>query len=829
MRRRSFIRLLGGISAWPLAARAILLGFARAGVLALLPGILLATCNSRAAQAQQADLALTKSVSNPTPNVGGTITFTVALSNQGPDQATGVIVQETLPAGVTFVSATPSQGSYSSGTGVWTVGAVANGASATLQLQATVISPNPQTNRASISHSDPFDPDSGNNTAAATITPQQADLLITKSVSNPTPNVGDTITYTVTLSNSGPATATNVTVQDTLPAAVSLVSASPSQGSYVSNTGVWSVGTVLIGPSPTLTITAHVNQASPGPNTASISHSDQFDPNTANNSAATSTNPQAADLALAKRVNIPTPNVGDTVTFTVTLSNSGPSNATNVTMQDLLPAGLTFVSASPSQGNYNSGSGVWTLGTVANGASATLQLLASVASPNPATNTASISHSDQFDPNTGNNTATATVTPQAANLQVTKSATPRMGANVRFIIALNNLGPSAATNVTVQDVLPAGLTLVAATPTQGSYVSNTGVWSVGTVTTSIAPTLTITASVTSPNPSTNAASITHSDQFDPITTNNSASVTVRPTIAHDFNNDGFSDILLENTGGGIAMWLMGANATVQSAVGVGATTNVWTIIGQRDINGDGKGDILFRATDGSIAEWLMNAGTITSANGLGNPTTAWTIVGTGDFNGDGIGDVLFRGGGTAVALWYMNSAGGLASAIGVGSLPSDWIVVGAGDFDGDGVRDILWLNNSSKGVAVWLMNANGTVKSAVAVGSLPAGWSIAGSGDFNGDNISDILLSNTGNGVAIWFMNSSGGIASAQGVATMAPGWTIAQTGDFNGDGKSDVLLYHSASGTIGAWLMNGATITSFVGVGSLPPSAWMLVTANSE
>jgi hypothetical protein len=115
------------------------------------------------------------------------------------------------------------------------------------------------------------------------------------------------------------------------------------------------------------------------------------------------------------------------------------------------------------------------------------------------------------------------------------------------------------------------------------------------------------------------------------------------------------------------------------------------------------------------------------------------------------------------------------------------------------------------------------------VGSLPAGWSIAGTGDFNGDTISDILLSNTGNGVAIWFVNASGGIGSAAGVGTLASGWAIAQTGDFNGDGKSDVLLYHSASGTIGAWLMNSATVTSFVGIGTLPPSAWTLLSANSE
>ena len=59
----------------------------------------------------------------------------------------------------------------------------------------------------------------------------------------------------------------------------------------------------------------------------------------------------------------PTPNVGDTVTFTVTLSNKGPNAATNVQVSDPLPAGLLLVSATPSQGVYDSGSGLWTVGT----------------------------------------------------------------------------------------------------------------------------------------------------------------------------------------------------------------------------------------------------------------------------------------------------------------------------------------------------------------------------------------------------------------------------------------------------------------------------------
>ena len=67
---------------------------------------------------------------------------------------------------------------------------------------------------------------------------------------------------------------------------------------------------------------------------------------------------------LSKTVSNPTPNVGDTITFTVTLSNTGPNTATNVQVTDVLPAGLTFVSATASQGTYDSATGVWTVGTV---------------------------------------------------------------------------------------------------------------------------------------------------------------------------------------------------------------------------------------------------------------------------------------------------------------------------------------------------------------------------------------------------------------------------------------------------------------------------------
>ena len=223
--------------------------------------------------------------------------------------------------------------------------------------------------------------------------------------------MGDTITYTITVVDNGPDTATGATVTDHLPAGVSFVSATPSQGSYDPVTATWTVGTVTTATAQTLTIAALVVSANPEANTASISHADQFDPNPANNTNTASVDPQHADLALLKTVSNPTPNVGDTLTYTVTLVNNGPSDATAVAVTDQLPAGLALVSATPSQGSYDAASGLWTLGTVTSTAVPTLTVQARVVSAGAQTNTASVTHADQFDPNPGNNTASATETP----------------------------------------------------------------------------------------------------------------------------------------------------------------------------------------------------------------------------------------------------------------------------------------------------------------------------------------------------------------------------------------------------------------------------------
>ena len=115
-----------------------------------------------------ADLQITKTVNNSTPLAGSTVTFTLTASNLGIGAATGVNVTDILPSGYTLVSATPSVGTYTSGTGLWSIGDLANGANATLSMVATVNATGSYDNTATIVGNE-VDPVSGNNTSIASV------------------------------------------------------------------------------------------------------------------------------------------------------------------------------------------------------------------------------------------------------------------------------------------------------------------------------------------------------------------------------------------------------------------------------------------------------------------------------------------------------------------------------------------------------------------------------------------------------------------------------------------------------------------------------------
>ena len=414
---------------------------------------------------QQADLVVSDTISATAPNVGDTVTYTVTVSNSGPNTATNVSLQDVLPVGPVVPVQQRHVGTYTNSTGVWNVGSVTSGSTQTLTIVAKVTSPAATTDTASVSHADQYDANLVNNTASVTETPQQADLVVANTVSASTPNVGDVVTYTITVSNSGPNLATNVSLSDVRCLSGLSFLSSTGAGTYTNGSGVWNVGSLTSGSTQTLTIVAKVTSPAVATDTASVSHSDQYDANLVNNTASVTETPQQADLVVANSISASTPNVGDTVTYTVTVFNSGPNLATNVSLADVLPPGLSFVS-STGTGSYTNSSGVWSVGSVTSGSTQTLTVVATVVSPGTQTSVASVSHSDQFDANLVNNTATASEAPQQADLLVTEHhqqrRRPNVGDTVTYTVANRPQFRSQhrATNVSLQDVLPTGLSFV---------------------------------------------------------------------------------------------------------------------------------------------------------------------------------------------------------------------------------------------------------------------------------------------------------------------------------------------------------------------------------
>ncbi len=241
-----------------------------------------------------------------------------------------------------------------------------------------------------------------------------ADLNVLKDVNNHNPTADEVITYTVTVTNTGPADATNIELTDQLPAGVTYQSYLASQGTYnIIIPDVWSVGDLIDGASATLTITATVDAGTGGStitNTATITDVDQPDSHLDDNYDFVNIFPEQvapdeADLAVMKDVNTHLPIEGDTITYTVTVINTGPAEATNIELTDQLPGEVTYQSYSASQGTYVNGSGIWSIGNLADGASATLTItgILNCACGTTVFNTATITDVDQPDPHADDN------------------------------------------------------------------------------------------------------------------------------------------------------------------------------------------------------------------------------------------------------------------------------------------------------------------------------------------------------------------------------------------------------------------------------------------
>ncbi|MDJ0924047.1 MAG: SdrD B-like domain-containing protein [Acidimicrobiia bacterium] len=508
---------------------------------------------------QVADLSLSKIVSNPAPNVGDTVTFTITVSNAGPDGAAGVAVEDVVPAGYSGISNVSSGGTAVGATVTWNGLSVSSGASISITFDALVEAPpTDYVNIAEVTAADQHDPDSTpdnddgdqseDDEDSASVAPQSSDLSLNKVVSGTTPNVGDTVTFTITVTNAGPDHATGVAVEDVVPAGYSTVGNISAGGSLVGSTVAWSGLAVPAGGSTVLTFDVVV-EAPPADhnNVAQLTAADQHDPDStpANDDGDQSEDdednasvvPQVADLSLVKAVSDPAPNVGDIVTFAITVTNAGPDDATGVSIVDPLPTGYSYQSGSMAGGVAQDETGAptlrWTVGTLSAGSSVVLTFAAGVDAPSGApgeyTNAAEVASSDQHDPDSTpanddgdqseDDEDNASVVPQSADLSLVKAvsdATPNIGETVTFTITLSNAGPDDASGVAVADVVPDGYSGVFNVSSGGALVGSTIGWSGLNIATGASVDLTFEAVVDAPPADyVNIAQITAADQHDP--------------------------------------------------------------------------------------------------------------------------------------------------------------------------------------------------------------------------------------------------------------------------------------------------------------------------
>ena len=448
-------------------------------------------------------ISITKTVPEGQANpisAGEAISYRIVATNSATVPARGITIGDTLPNTGGTWSATFS------GVGTLTCSVALNVVSCTGDLGAgqsvTIDVTSPTTsliycasydNTATISRAD-----SVLASADASIDVECSDVSVAKTVGDGEETVtvdpGDAVSYTFTVTNAGPGTATNVTMTDTLPAGFVYDSFTADEGVICDDSASpfsCTVASLAANASATVVITGTAGPVCSFENAASVSAANEASDAKGNDTSRTVVvTVNCGDLGVSKTAGAGTYSAGAPVSFTVTVTNAGPGPARSasdgaVVVSDTLPTTYGITGWTITGGNE-----AGTCAIDANVLSCTLpggELAADASFSVTVTSTATtagsascggvVSNTAEIDVdavigerNAENNSATATTTLTCVDISVTKTASAESvtaGDTITYTVTVTNNGPGTAYGVETVDTLPAGVTLVPADTTVG--------------------------------------------------------------------------------------------------------------------------------------------------------------------------------------------------------------------------------------------------------------------------------------------------------------------------------------------------------------------------
>ena len=544
------------------------------------------------------DLAINKTSDKVTYKYLDNVIYTIVVTNHGSDDSFNVTVSDMLPNTLRFISAS---GNYDPVTGIWFIGHLAKGQSATLTITAQAIFPGIITNNANVTGSG-YDVNLTNNHDNITITVPDCVILNVNKVAiggviNITGGIknvvaGEEVIYQVLVSNHGPSTAANVVLTDNYQTKdLTVVAYSLDNITWIPYTKGANInlGDMTSGSSILVYFKAMVNASTRGIVHNVVNITTDTDDVRGIFSAEEHVNVMAnSTLKVDKTAEIKELNPGDTIHYIITVTAGGSSDSLNIVLKDILDSTLLDVnSATYAVDGVNKG--VWTgslsLGKIATGNSVTVDIWAKVLSSadRDVFNLVNVTSDEHPEGNTSNTTVHVRIVDLAVDKLVNNSV-PKYLDMVEYTIVVVNNGPDKSFNVTVGDLLPDGVKFISS---NGQYNPDTGVWFVGDLDANESVTLKIVVQVIKVGNITNNVNVTGTGHDTNLTNNNdSVSVSVPDCVILDISKVANSTVIVAGENVGYTVVINNYGPSVASDVVLKDVYNVKELFGlQYSLNG----------------------------------------------------------------------------------------------------------------------------------------------------------------------------------------------------------------------------------------------------